>query len=72
VRALTSAAGRADQRTTPGGEEFVVLMPATEARAAVTASIGVATSHDAGELEALAKLADSRLYAAGRDRVVAG
>jgi diguanylate cyclase (GGDEF)-like protein len=41
----------------------------------VTASVGVATSPDTSALDALARLADQRLYAAkraGRDRVVAG
>jgi diguanylate cyclase (GGDEF)-like protein len=81
-----------------GGEEFVILMPDTEPRAAaaccerlcaairreawdrlapglsVTASIGLACSPGDADVEALAKLADRRLYEAkraGRDRLVA-
>ena len=82
-----------------GGEEFVIVMPLTDAPAAtaccrrihqaiheeswgqladgltVTASVGVASTHDLGELDTLVNLADDRLYEAkqaGRDRIVAG
>ena len=81
-----------------GGEEFMLLMPETDAHAAeaacerlrtairdepwdhiggdltITASFGLATADDAGDLTALAEIADQRLYAAkrsGRDRVIA-
>lgn len=81
-----------------GGEEFVIVMPMTDARAAstccrrilraihdeswgklaeglsVTASLGVASTHDLSALETLAHLADRRLYQAkdaGRDCIVA-
>jgi len=80
-----------------GGEEFVLLMPLTDAGAAaaccerlrsrirdepwdriapgmtLTASVGLATADGADDLNALAELADRRLYEAkraGRDRVV--
>jgi diguanylate cyclase (GGDEF)-like protein len=41
----------------------------------VTTSVGVATTHEPGDFEALVKLADQRLYEAkhaGRDCVVTG
>jgi diguanylate cyclase (GGDEF)-like protein len=82
-----------------GGEEFVIVMPMTDARAAaaccqrirnaihnegweqladgltVTASVGVASTHDLSALETLVNLADRRLYSAkeaGRDIIVDG
>jgi diguanylate cyclase len=82
-----------------GGEEFLVLMLVTDARAAtaccerirgairdeeweriapgmtLTTSVGIASAQEPGDLEALVKLADQRLYEAkraGRDRVVGG
>jgi diguanylate cyclase (GGDEF)-like protein len=88
---------QADIVVRSGGEEFLVLMPLTEVRAAtaccericqwirdepwqniaagltVTASVGVASTNDPDQLEALARAADQRLYDAkhaGRDRVV--
>jgi diguanylate cyclase (GGDEF)-like protein len=87
----------ADVIVRTGGEEFVVVMPDTEAPAAaaccerlrlainrepwdriepglsLTTSIGLASGDEAGELDALNRLADRRLYEAkraGRDRVV--
>jgi diguanylate cyclase (GGDEF)-like protein len=82
-----------------GGEEFVIVMPMTDARAAaaccqrirsaihdegweqladgltVTASVGLASTHDLSALETLVNLADRRLYSAkeaGRDIIVDG
>lgn len=82
-----------------GGEEFLLLMAATEMNAAgaccericrrirdedwgqlaaglaLTASVGLAATADPGQIGALTRLADERLYEAtraGRDRVVAG
>lgn len=99
VAALLGRATRdSDVVVRSGGEEFLIVMPQTDRRAAlicgervrvaienadwptfsaaapVTASVGVASTEEAAELESLLLLADQHLYQAkrgGRNRVIA-
>ena len=99
ARLLSDQLRESDSIIRSGGEEFIILMPSTDANAAtaccerirravntaawssvadglsVTTSLGVATTDDPTDLEAVIRLADQRLYEAkrnGRDRVVCG
>jgi diguanylate cyclase (GGDEF)-like protein len=97
ARLLCDHLRESDSIIRSGGEEFIILMPRTDANAAtaccerirravntevwssvavglnVTTSVGMATTDDPTDLEAVIRLADQRLYEAkrnGRDRVV--
>lgn len=99
ARLLCDHLRESDSIIRSGGEEFIIVMPGTDANAATaccerirqavnaevwsrvadgvnaTASLGVATTDDTQDLEAVIRLADQRLYQAkrdGRDRVVCG